>query len=306
MNCLHCHAETTNGLALCELCQRLAETALQFLPVYFRNLARWRPGRSGSRSVPGSRVLWDGSEKRGDHIADALDEAANAVTTWARALVDDRPDYPRPLTMADAVLTGDLASAINDELAEDQPLLIAWLCVALEYHLTSIATMHWCGEFVRELTSSEPKSLGHEPRLRALTEASVPGWYAGACRMCELPTYVVPGLTWVTCNGCGSTTYARDRLEIVLKEARMWIAPPKRIAEAIVALVDTEMSVERLRKRITKWGDRDRIASHRRTEPNDFGTLIEIGPRRYMLGEVLDALRSDGATRLDVIAERVG
>lgn len=37
MNCLHCHAETNNGLALCELCRRKAETCLTYLPVWIDN-----------------------------------------------------------------------------------------------------------------------------------------------------------------------------------------------------------------------------------------------------------------------------
>jgi hypothetical protein len=75
------------------------------------------------------------------------------------------------------------------------------------------------------------------------------------------PTYVVPGLTWVTCRACGSTTYARDHLETILTEASDWIARPKALAEAIVALVDTEQSVPRLHERIKKWGHRERIAA---------------------------------------------
>jgi hypothetical protein len=62
IDCKHCGATTSNGLALCELSQMAAAKSLEFLPVYFRNLARWRPGRAGSRPVPGSRVLYDGVE----------------------------------------------------------------------------------------------------------------------------------------------------------------------------------------------------------------------------------------------------
>ena len=43
IRCLHCAAETSNGLALCDLCRRAAETCLEFIPIYFGNLARWRP-----------------------------------------------------------------------------------------------------------------------------------------------------------------------------------------------------------------------------------------------------------------------
>jgi len=299
MNCLHCTAPTTNGLALCDMCQRKAETCLTYLPVYFRNLARWRPGRAGSRPVPGSRVLYDGTVRgagTGDKISDTLDEALTALTTWARALVADRT-FARPLTFANAVLSDDLSDEVAEALVDDRALAVTWLCVGLEHHLTSVATLEWCGEFVRDLG-------GHETRLRALTETMVPGWYAGLCgrqlskeTKCDAPTYVVPGLTWVTCRACGSTTYARDHLETVLTEAREWIARPKALAEAVVALVDTEQSVPRLYTRIRQWAHQGDIESIRRTtrdyeyiaETKQFVVVdSETGPARYRMGEVLD------------------
>jgi hypothetical protein len=306
VNCLHCGATTDNGLALCALCQRKAATVLEFLPVYFRNLARWQPGRAGARPVPGSRVLYDGTVRgsgTGDRISDALDETATALTTWARALTADRGDFPRPLTFANAALCDDLPP----ELADDHPLAMTWLCAGLEHHLTSVATLEWAGQFVRDLGL-------HEMKLRALTETWMPGWYAGMCRRqiakgvtCEAPTYVVPGLTWVTCRACGSTTYARDHLEMVLDEASDWIARPKALAAAIVALVDTEQSVPRLHERIKKWGQRERIASIRHTERGHEWVAEEgryavvdqvVGYPRYRLGDVLDVLFAEGATRL--------
>jgi hypothetical protein len=290
MNCLHCGATTNNGLALCALCQRKAATDLEFLPVYFRNLARWRPGRAGSRPVPGSRVLYDGTVRgsgTGDRISDALDETGNALTTWARLLVKDRGDYPRPLTFANAALCGELPDEMLDD---DKPLVMTWLCAGLEHHLTSVATLDWCGEFARDLGI-------HEAKLRALTEAWMPGWYAGACRRCEVSTYVTPGLTWVTCSGCGATTYARDHLDVVIAEASDWLARPKALAEAIVALVDTEPSVSRLYTRIRQWAFVGDITGIRRTT-RDYEYLAdeerfavvdqETGPARYRLGDVLD------------------
>lgn len=273
MNCYHCGAETSNGLALCSLCRGKAEADLHYLPIYFNNLARWRPGRAGSRPVPGSRALFDGTVRdgAGDRIWRALDEAGNDLTTWARTLADDR---------------GLEMPTVGDNEAEQASALCDWL----REHLTSIATLEWCGEFMRVIGH-------HEKRLRELTEAVMPGWYAGACRVCEMPTHVVPGFTWVTCTGCGTTTYARDHLDAVLTEARDWVARPMRLAEAIVALVDTEQSVRRLHDRIRQWQARGRIPAIRDTRVNDFGEEIEAGPRRYRLGDVLDLLSTEGETR---------
>ncbi|MCF6376913.1 hypothetical protein L2K70_04795 [Nocardioides KLBMP 9356] len=301
IHCLHCHAETTNGLALCELCRRKAETILEVLPVYFRNLARWRPGRSGtSRPVPGSRVLWDGQVKSagtGDRISDTLDETSNALITWARALVDDRPHLTRLL---DRLTASRQAETVTEAQA------VAWLCLGFERYLTSISTLDWCGEFVRDLSQ-------HEERLQTLTPL-VPGWYAGACRQvvgfdedgaavrCGAGTSVIPGLTWVTCGSCGATTYARDHLDVVLAEARGWLARPKPLAEAIVALVDTEASVPRLYDRIRQWANRGDLQPHhqiRRGYTWDFEQerMVvadeQVGHARYRMGDALDLVLRD-------------
>ena len=292
IDCLHCGAKGGgNGLALCELCQRYARSVFEMLPVYFRNLARWRPGRAGSRPVPGSRVLYDGGERgpgTGDRISDTLDEVANALTTSARMLADDRPHLARLL---------DRLAAARAAETIDEAQMVAWLCKGFDRFLTSLATLEWCGEFVKELAE-------HETRLRELTETAVPGWYAGACRHCAAATYVVPGLTWVTCRACGSTTYARDHLETILDEAREWVARPMRLAEAVVALIDTELSIPRLHKRISKWGERGQIEALRMHD--SMGD--PVGPKRFRLGDVLDRMAAEGATRLsdEGSSERVG
>lgn len=288
VTCQSCYAPTDNGLALCGLCQRLAGSVLEFLPIYFRNLARWRPGRAGSRPVPGSRVLYDGPRPTGtgDRISDALDEANNMLTTRARELADDRPHLAR--------LLDRLATARAEERI-DEAEGVAWLCKGFDRYLTTVATLEWCGDFVRDLTE-------HEAVLRGFTETAIPGWYSGACARkvsmeatCGAATYVVPGLTWVTCPACGATTHAADHLDTILDEARGWVARPMRLAEAAVALLDTELSVPRLHKRISKWGEREQIEVVR---ANNYA------PKRYRFGEVLDRLADEGATRAEEVAAK--
>jgi len=309
IRCQRCGAETSNGLALCDLCQQYGHSCFEFLPVYFRNLARWRPGRTGSRPVPGSRVLYDGSVRgtgTGDRISDTLDETANALTTWARVLADART-FPRPLSEVDAVLCGDLPADFAEVLSDRPELAVDLLCRGFGRHLTSVATTDWCGAFLAEIGE-------RETRLRKMTEVSVPGWYAGACRHCGVSTYVVPGLTWVKCShpvvmvgedgkrrtvdlGCGTTTHAATHLETVLDEAREWVDRPKALAEALVALLDTEPSVPRLYDRIRKWAEREQLTPIRRlTRGHTFDPVTEtivvvdeeVGPARYRLGDVLD------------------
>lgn len=284
--CGFCGAQLDTGATLCRLCQGKASTILEYLPVYFGNLARWRPGRTTTRQVPGSRVLWDGAIRigSGDRISDTLAAADIALLKWANIIVTHRPYLGRllyRLTAARAAETIDTAGAV------------AWLCAGMTRHLDAIATLTNAGQFVRDLDH-------HETRLRALTESYIPGWYAGSCRRCSSPTYVVPGLTWVTCGMCGTTSHAADHLDIVLTEARSWVAPPMRLAEAVVALVDTEPSIPRLYERIKKWGQRERITTHRAVDTDG----DEIGPNRYRLGDVLDLLAVEGATPITTPGKR--
>ncbi len=258
MNCLHCGAETSNGLALCEMSQMKVAGCLEYVPIYFRNLARWKPARAGSRPVPGSRVLWDGEDRAGsDRIGRALDEVGAKIAGWAVALHDDR--------------------GVEIPVADGEVDQVASVCRLLSEHLTTIATLEWCGVFVDELGD-------HEEVLRKLTETAAPGWYAGGCKHCGSGTYVVPGLTWVKCQCCGVTTYARDHLDTILDEARDWVARPKALAEAVVALVDGEQSVPRMVERIKKWAQRDKMPAYRAVDSEG----DPIGPKRYRLGDVLD------------------
>ncbi len=93
LQCLNCGASCTNGLALCDRCQIALSVVLEFLPIYFVNLARWRPGRAGGRPVPGSREPASlGMGCGSDHVSRVLDEAGNEISTWARRAPDQHLD----------------------------------------------------------------------------------------------------------------------------------------------------------------------------------------------------------------------
>ena len=85
----------------------------------------------------------------------------------------------------------------------DEAETVTAYCRLLTESLTRIALFDWAGEFTRIIAH-------HEGLLRTLTERVAPGWYAGSCRRCGTPTHVIPGITWVTCTGCGATTHAGD------------------------------------------------------------------------------------------------
>lgn len=282
--CLACGAPTTNGLALCDLDQMRASTALELLPIYFASLARWSPGKAGARPKPGSREPRPLSSGTGnDRVGMALDEACADIVGWARSLADDR--------------TGGVLPASHGEASS-----VRVACYFLAEHLTSVATLEWAGAFVDALAL-------HEERLRSLTEAVAPGWYAGECGQCHSHTFVVPGLTWVTCRVCGLTTYARDHLENVRAEAGGWVARPKALAEVIVAMVDSEMSVPKLTTRIRVWAHREALTPHqkhvRRGYRYDLDTERfvvcdeEFGPARYRLADVLRLVETRDATKVE-------
>jgi hypothetical protein len=274
--CLHCGAETSNGLALCNLCQEGAKGYLTDVPIFFRNLARRvRPGRPNGSLSSGGRGGGD-SDEADNHtlIQRALSHAVNDLTTWTRALTDDR--------------------GVESPDAATEAEMVATLCAFLAEHMSSIATLGWAGQFVHDIAR-------HEKALRQLSVDAVLGWYAGACRQptgrdmdgvehtCGADIHVVPGLTWVTCQSCGTTTHAADHLPVILEEATDWIGTTRSIAEAVVALVDTEESPRALRERIKKWDQRGRItALERPTRINGLGDEIPVGPKRFRLGDVLE------------------
>jgi hypothetical protein len=220
-------------------------------------------------------------ETEGSKVQTALERAMNDLSTWARALADDRNlDVPSADTEAETA---------------------TMLCEFLERHLTTIATLEWAGQFLNDMKR-------HEAALRDLTESVVPGWYAGKCQhitgrtmegdvhVCGTDLFVVPGLTWVTCSGCGTTSYARDHLDNVIDEAADWIARPKALAETLVALMDTESSVPRLYDRIRKWESLRWLTATRKTDADG----DETGPKLYRLGDVFDLAtgKSDAPTRM--------
>lgn len=284
IKCFGCGAETNNGLALCALCQEFGRSCLEFIPVHFGNLARWRPGRAGSRPVPGSRIPQGalGGGMQTDRVANCLDEVGNDLTTRVRQLTDDR--------------------GVEVPYAADEINTIRVCCWLLDDNLTSISTLDWCGDLIADLRRIELA-------LRKLSEQVVPGWYAGACRTCSTSTYVIPGLTWVTCGGCGAYTHAETHLAIVLEEARAWVSTPRKIAGALVAMLHEETDVERLWERIRRWGRPESTIRDKRTgevkrviPAGPLNALAvrrldgdgdEVGVRHFRLGDVLDQLQRE-------------
>lgn len=272
MNCLHCTAETTNGLALCSGCCKTLSVALVNTAAFYADALRIQPGqrvkvRSAYQSTPPPLAT-----PSIDPVTVATCHVDAVVSGWVRCLTDDRPGIDEP------------------------PADIARACGWLERHIPSIATLEWGGELLRDMRECER-------RLQRLIDKSDTGWYAGVCGneigrewsdedgevvavTCPRNLYGTMGTTWVRCPECGRTWDASARREVMMREARDEYAPVAVIARACVGLLDTEVSVQRLANRIDQWVKREKLHSL------GVRVLVEGGrPQRvYRLGDVFDLL----------------
>lgn len=292
-SCTHCTAEVSNGLALCARCQQTLTVALVNVAAFHTDVLRIRPGeRVKVRSAYASAPPPDINPSR-DPISTAAEEVDNTISTWCRALADDRPGVGQ-------VPPGTVRQ-----------------CAWLEGHVKSIATLPWAKELIRD-------TLAAERKLQRILDRSDTGWYAGKCGavlanerthdgsscgcechngyacsdpdtcspevsmiaavVCERGLYATPGHGWIRCPECGTTHNAGGRRDQMMAEARDEIAPVSVIAKVVVGLIDTEQSVERLTNRIDQWVSRGQL--------HDLGVrVLEGRPRRvYRVGDVFDLL----------------
>jgi hypothetical protein len=164
LTCLHCTATITNGLALCERCQQTLRVALVNAAAYYADLDRIRPGsRVKVRSTYVSSPP-PGADPATDKIAATIEAVDNTVSTWTRALIDDRPQAGPP--------PANTGSALG------------WL----ESHVPSIATLEWANEFVRDVMAAEKT-------MRRVLDRSDTGWYAGKCGATLTPERPHDGFT---------------------------------------------------------------------------------------------------------------
>lgn len=263
IRCLNCHAETSNGLALCQRCSHTFTVACVNTAAYFTDVDRIRPGRRVKVHSAYESTPPPGSVPVIDPIGNALDHVAIIVFGWCRNLEDDRPG----LTM---------------------PSITERRCGWLESHAVTIATLEWAGECLREMRECERM-------LRRILDRSDTGRYAGVCGnemgrettadgvqvvACERHLYVTAGSSWVTCPECGRAWDAESRRDAMLTHARRELAPVRAIARVVVELTD-EPSAERLTRRIEQWVRREQL--------RDYGVRVLDGhPRRvYRIDDVL-------------------
>jgi hypothetical protein len=104
---------------------------------------------------------------------------------------------------------------------------------------------------------------------------------------CDRGLYGTQGVSWIRCPECGSTQGRRDSLrDNLMREARAELAPVSVVARAVVGLLDSETSVQKLANRIDQWIHRGRLF--------DLGVRVLVPggkPQRvYRIGDVFDLL----------------
>ncbi len=271
VQCMFCQADVTNGLALCARCQHTLVVALVNVAAFYTDALRIQPGqrvrvRSTYKSTPPPPVAVSF-----DPVTVATGYVDAIVIGWVRNLQDDRPGIDEP------------------------PADVARACAWLERHVLSIVTLDWAAEMLREMRDCERK-------LQDLIDRSDTGWYAGVCGneigrqvvddegevvtvTCPRNLYGTMGTSWVRCPECGRTWDSEQRREVMMREARDESAPVSVIARAVVGLLDTEVSVQRLTNRIDQWVTREKLRSM------GVRVLADGKPHRvYRIGDVFDLL----------------
>lgn len=263
--CNSCTATVTNGLALCETCTQTLRVALVNVAAFHTDALRIPPGqrvkvRSAYKSTPPP-----GSEPSFDAVTATTGYVDAVVNGWVENLLDDRPGIGTP------------------------PNETAKTCGWLESCVSSIVTLDWAAEMLREM-------LECERALQRLIDRSDTGKFAGICGneigrevtedgetvalMCPRGLYRTESSTWVRCPECGRTWDAEARRDLMRQQAAEELAPIRTVARVVVGLTD-EVSQERLTRRIEQW-------VHRKQLP-DYGVRVLDGqPRRvYKIGDVL-------------------
>lgn len=288
--CQHC-GRAVSGVTLCAVCTQTLRVCLTSLPAYFADVSRLKPPArvhgKGTADPTGNAAT---SAAR-DRVSEALDNAESTVTRWAKLFAAARP----------AIL---LPAAATDTTERAEAAEVRRLCGWLEQHLNAIITLTWAGELLHGRRHPDGRwdisSLTHyEHVLQRIIDNADTGWSLGECGAevghdpdgepvrCVRPLYAVPTLRYVRCPECGATWDVPERREWTIAQARDHVGTVREIARAVVGLIDTESSVERLAARIDQWVTRGRL--HRQS----------FTAKTYRVGDVMDLIREDHATRTE-------
>lgn len=278
LSCLHCGARTSNGLVLCARHLHGLRETLAGLAAYYADVDRLQPGaRLPVRRAIGWQPPTPG--RTGDRISAALSDAENTLTTWCRALAEDRD------VVAPAVDLRDLAGSIGR--------CAAWL----GSHATTIATLEWAAECLRDLRRAAAE-------LRRLLDEADTGRFIGRCDAevgldsegepvrCGRGLYAVEGESWKVCPECGHSHDVEAKRAALRRATADRLAPLRVVARAVVALTG-EPSLDRVTRRIEKWVERGQLADYGLRHFDDGSGPDPVARRHYRIGDVLALIDRD-------------
>ncbi|MFT4081173.1 MAG: hypothetical protein QM638_01175 [Nocardioides sp.] len=295
LTCLHCGASTTNGLVLCQRHLHALSEALTNLAAYYADTESLKPMRHSVRvrRAPASQVpsLGAGGDGWG-RVDAAMYDAENTLTTWCRTLADDRGLTPPCIDLR------DLPSSVRR--------LASWL----ESYATTVATLGWAAECLRDL-----RRTAHALR-RVLDDADT-GHFIGRCGAevgrqdgqdgqvltCPRGLYALEGESWKTCPECGHSHDVAARRAALKQATADELAPLRVVARAVVLLVPGEPSVERMIQRIKKWVQREQLDDYGLRHYDDGSGPDPVARKHYRIGDVLALVERD-TRRID--ASRCG
>lgn len=305
----------TSGGAWCSSCRHTTDVAIANVATYHDDLdtVRTRQTSYGGPASLGSvgksqPLVVDASFLPDGRGTRAQAATRNAVTTWARALHDDRPELGWPKY--------DTVHSVCSHFAK---------------HLGTISGLPWADEFKADMLSLERE-------LAKVVDRPADAWYAGLCGFvvgdahdgsicacgchnlehegacetaqhggecdvpggcgrefdasaCEQPLYANATQVYITCRTCGTTYHVDERRDELLEQARDREATVEVITRIVTTLGDQAVRTEKVAARIRQWSVRGRITSH--------GQRVVNGRPRpvYRIGDVLDLLnREDTGT----------
>lgn len=277
------------GIYLCRHCQHTLEVALMRVADYADAAedVRTRQTRigNGGRS-PGKRTKGEGAtlpmlvDERWVDYGDgqrALDDARNTIGTWARIVMDERPEVAGPTCGTPCLHT----SCNHVRISRWPRDTIRAMCAYLDRQHRWIEGRDWAPELLSEVTYTEGT-------LRRLVDRPRERWYAGKCA-CDADLYAHSGRRHATvrCGHCGTEWDLASRREFLLQEAEHVLVSATEAAEALSSWTDYDGRVETLAGRIRQWRSRGMVEV--------VGTIVQHGKIRplFRLGDLRAALEED-------------
>lgn len=216
--------------------------------------------------------------------SDRIHAAGNALTTWARWLLDTKPTVPAPLpglgpVCAHGWACGHLTCTLIRRAPITHPAsLAAWLLADGVRWMASKPHIREAGPELEAAARALIRAVDIPPTDPLVGRCDCGDWlYAGAKAVV------------VRCRNCGAQWNVQESRAILvaaLRDKLMTASEAARIAVRLTEVPDTE----RLRKRINQWHSRGRLTAHGTAVVGRDDEEKPITVPTYRLGDILDRL----------------